>query len=127
RSAPPSSTAATFYRLRLETKDAPMIPCVGGRLLSIWRDGVEFLQGDALHLTMAPFERNNPIEKHLYADVPEFLDVLALTDAGTIFVPTPHWPASLDPAKIFAELCSSLTSPLGRLNLALYEIRALGI
>lgn len=95
------SVGATYFRLRIETvTDLPVLGMVAN-LIQISRDSVPIYNQGPLSLCIAPAERDDPTRKDAIPSVPEYADVLAVTDDGRIIMPLPFIPNSLNIGEIF--------------------------
>jgi hypothetical protein len=98
------SFEASYFRIRVECVSGAQADGCRGRLVSIHRDGVAVLKGENLHLTFAPAEQVDTHSKRIDSDVPEYLDLVAISSrSDRVLIATQNfrYPSSIKPDQIF--------------------------
>jgi hypothetical protein len=91
------------FRVQLEPAGEYDAPDCGGAVVSIeLADGSWTYHDHPIALAIAPPDRPNPHVKHLRARVPEYLNVLAVTDHNQVLVLGHPLPASTDFERLFS-------------------------
>jgi len=106
------SLKSHYCRIKIEANCVGHVQNCSGRLICIKKDGIIIFDRESFHLTFAPAERPNPRFKDVNDKVPEFLDVMALTEENEVLITTPNFtnPSSFDQNKIFSERGNYLLS-----------------
>jgi len=80
---------ARFFRLKVENSGGRFLQNCSGQVTRIEKNGAATRYGDSLKLTWAPAEGQNSTFVDLRDQVPEFLDLLAVTEKNVVALATP--------------------------------------
>ena len=99
------SIGADYFRIKVEIKDFGYLDGCQGRLVSIKKNGALLSAGEILTLPFAPADDPKATAKTIYLGVPEFLDVLSVTQYNQVIITTNGFvlPNSIDQTKLFSE------------------------
>jgi hypothetical protein len=79
-------TRCDWYRVKVETRGTENICGCRGRLISIKRGEAVLLSGENPVLPFAPYERSDAVAKTIHPNVPEYLDLLAITEFNQVII-----------------------------------------
>ncbi|MFZ0497131.1 MAG: hypothetical protein WBE85_11340 [Methylocella sp.] len=101
----PSAVSATYYRIKVETDYAAMVPNCHGRLIWIKRGPKTILEGEPIYLPFAPATKNDALSKHIHDGAPEFLDFMMITDDNKVILTQPEFygSSSVDWKNLFSD------------------------
>lgn len=87
-----TSILTKFYRLKVCADSVGLVPSCAGHLVSIVREqgGIVF-NGENLALTFAPASAPNPTVKDIRDAIPEYLDVLCISQANQVMITTENF------------------------------------
>lgn len=118
-----------YYRVKVETTSPFPINGCAGFVTTIDRDGTSIFSGHNLHLTFAPAEGADAVSKQIRPGVPEYLDLLAITEHDQIIIATKGYshPSVASYPELFANtglytlhvVVSSANAPAARITIDL--------
>jgi hypothetical protein len=79
-------TLSDWYRVKVESLGSEIVVGCRGRLVSITKGAVDQLGGESPSFPFAPHEKEDALSKSIYPDVPEYLDVLVITEANQVLL-----------------------------------------
>lgn len=100
-----SSIKIRLFRVRVETQGRPGgVKDCRANLLWLKRDNRLLFDHEALPLTIAPSEREEPFSKDIRDKVPEYIDLFCITEKNNVSIYPPHrpFPISIQPFTLFS-------------------------
>ena len=83
-----SGTQVNYFRIKVTSESMkPLTKCTGF-ITSISKGGTVIMGHESVQLTFAPAHDPDALSKTLYARVPTFLDILAITEPGMVVICT---------------------------------------